>query len=143
MSNQPTHKYDDIIDLPCPTSARHPRMALYDRAAQFSPFAALTGHEAAMQETARLTDAPPELNEDTLADLDSKLRLLQHLMQNAGQASAAVTYFQPDEHKEGGCYLHHSGSLKKIDEYRRLLIFTDDTTIRINSITEIHIGQQE
>ncbi|MBQ2888449.1 MAG: hypothetical protein IJE29_05975 [Firmicutes bacterium] len=143
MSDQPTHKYDDIINLPCPTSARHPRMALYDRAAQFSPFAALTGHEAAMQETARLTAAPPELNEDTLADLDSKLQLLQHLLQSAGQTDTAITYFQPDEHKEGGCYLHHSGRIKKIDQYRRLLIFADGAAIKINSITEIHIGQQE
>ena len=143
MSNQPTHKYDDIIDLPCHTSARHPRMSLSDRAAQFSPFAALTGHEDAMQETARQTDAPPDLNEDALADLDSKLRRLQHLLQNSGQPNATVTYFQPDANKEGGCYLRYHGSVKKIDQFHRLLIFADNTAIKINSITEIHIDGQK
>ena len=91
--------YDDIIDLPHPTSARHPRMPMRDRAAQFSPFAALTGHGAAIAETARLTDQKIELAEDEKAVLDQKLRLL---LETGGEGT--FTWFLPDAKKEGGSY---------------------------------------
>ena len=72
MDNQETHRYDDIINLPHPTSKTHPRMPLYNRATQFSPFAALTGHDAAIAETARRTDEKHQLSEDTIAELNEK-----------------------------------------------------------------------
>ena len=89
--------YDDIINLPHPTSVRYPRMAMIDRAAQFSPFAALTGHGAAIQETARLTEQKVELTEDKKTILDEKLRLLAD---NGGEA--VFTYFVPDEKRAAG-----------------------------------------
>ena len=76
MDNQETHRYDDIINLPHPTSKTHPRMPLYNRATQFSPFAALTGHDAAIAETARRTDEKHQLSEDTIAELNEKLNLI-------------------------------------------------------------------
>ena len=95
-----TNKYDDMIDLPHPTSNKHPRMSIQDRAAIFSPFAALSGHGAAIAETARLTDQRMELDEDTKAELDQRQAvLLEHIGE---QPEITVTWFQPDERKEGG-----------------------------------------
>jgi len=129
------HAYDDIINLPHPTSAKHPRMSLYDRAAQFSPFAALTGHDDAIEETARFTDERKELSEDTIARLNEKLSLI---MENGGTEQAVtITYFVPDESKSGGAYVSHSGIVKKIDEYERTVIMTDKTVIPIKQICEI------
>ena len=92
--------YDDIINLPHPTSTKHPRMPMSDRAAIFSPFAALTGHAAAIQETARLTDQRMELDEDTRAELDRRQAVL--LKYIAEQPEVTVIWFQPDERKDGG-----------------------------------------
>ena len=90
--------YDDIIDLPHPTSAKHPRMSISDRAAIFSPFAALTGHAAAIQETARLTDRRIELDEDTRTELDRRQAiLLEHIGE---QPEVTITWFCPDEKKD-------------------------------------------
>ena len=125
--------YDDIIDLPHPTSARHPRMSMTDRAAQFSPFAALTGHGAAIQETARLTDRKIELTEDEKAVLDEKLCLLL----DAG-GEAVFTYFLPDEKKKnGGAYVTAAGSIKKLDLLERRVILTDGAIIPVEDILEI------
>ena len=94
--------YDDIINLPHPTSQRHPRMPIHDRAAIFSPFAALSGHGAAIAETARLTEQRIELDEDTRAELDRKQAvLLEHMDE---QPEITITWFQPDERKDGGAY---------------------------------------
>lgn len=129
------HIYDDIINLPHPTSTKHPRMSLYDRAAQFSPFAALTGHDAAIEETARLTDEKVELSEDTIARLNEKLSLI---MENvSAEQMLMITYFVPDERKSGGAYVSHSGIVKKIDEYERTVIMMDKTVIPIKQICEI------
>lgn len=129
------HAYDDIINLPHPTSAKHPRMSLYDRAAQFSPFAALTGHDAAIEETARLTDEKVELSEDMIARLNEKLSLI---MKNTGaEQMVTITYFVPDKRKSGGAYVSHSGIVKKIDEYERTVIMMDKTIIPIKQICEI------
>ena len=95
-------KYDDIIELPHPTSQNHPRMSLYDRAAQFSPFAALTGHHAAIAETGRLTDRRIELDESEIARVDAELQHLQELL--PGRPTVSITYFAPDERKNGGSY---------------------------------------
>lgn len=130
-----TGPYDDIIGLPHPTSTKHPRMPLSDRAAQFSPFAALSGHGAAIAETARLTDRRIELDEDAKADLDRKQRLLLALM--AEQPAITVTWFQPDEKKEGGRYITTTGNLKRIEETRRVLTMADRTAIPLDAIVGI------
>ena len=102
-----THRYDDIIDLPHPTSKKHPRMPVRDRAAIFSPFAALAGHGAAIAETARLTQRRIELDEDGKALLDERQRILEEAA--ASHPEVTVTYFQPDAKKEGGRYVTVTG----------------------------------
>jgi len=124
--------YDDIIDLPHPTSARHPRMSMAERAAQFSPFQALVGYGAAIQETARLTDQRVELTEEEQVLLDEKLRLLS----DTGE-TATFTYFLPDEKKCGGAYVTAMGSIKKIDPLEGRVLLTDGTAIPIGDILEI------
>lgn len=127
--------YDDIINLPNPTSKKHPRMSLYDRAAQFSPFAALTGHDAAIRETARLTDEKVELDEDTLNRLNEQLNIIRnHIGTNE---SVSITYFFPDDRKSGGAYVTHSGTVKKIDEYERVIVMSDKTRIPIEQIKKL------
>ena len=110
-------KYDDMIHLPHHTSSRHPRMSMADRAAQFSPFAALTGHGAAISETARLTDRQIELSEDAKALLDQKQSLLTERL--AEHPEVAVTWFRADSQKEGGRYEVAQGRLRQIDTYAR------------------------
>ena len=130
-----TGPYDDILDLPHPTSAKHPRMPLSDRAAQFSPFAALSGHGAAIAETARLTDRRIALDEDAKAELDRKQKLLLVLI--AEQPEITVTWFQPDELKDGGSYLTATGRLKKLDAIQRLLVLTDGTEIPLDDVASL------
>ena len=128
-------KYDDIINLPHPTSSGHPRMPLEDRAAQFAPFAALTGHEAAIKETARLTDEKENLSDEVIAILNDKLNIIA---ENLGtDHTVDITYFVPDEKKTGGAYVAYSGIVKKIDLYEHILIMTDKTVIPIGQISEI------
>lgn len=127
--------YDDIIQLPHPTSDRHPRMSLSDRAAQFSPFAALSGHSAALAETARLTDRQIELSDDDRAVLDQKQRiLLEHIKE---LPEVTVTWFQPDEKKDGGQYLTATERLKKFDEVERVLILESGFQIPISNVIEL------
>lgn len=134
VENDP-HRYDDIINLPHPTSNRHPRMPLYDRAAQFSPFAALTGHDAAIKETARLTDEKLELDEDVKARLNEKLQIIK---ENIGtDVTVFITYFVPDEKKSGGTYASCTGSVKRMDAYEHRIIMNDNTVIPIEQIYEV------
>lgn len=133
MDNKDTHRYDDIINLQHHQSATRPHMSNYDRAAQFSPFAALTGHDEAIKETARLTDRKVELDEYTKEDLNSKLQIIGD---NPG-TEVTITYFQPDEKKSGGAYLTITGCVKRIDEYEQTVVFTDKTAISIDQISEI------
>ena len=132
------HKYDDIINLPHHVSIRHPQMSLSDRAAQFSPFAALTGHGAAIKETGRLTDEWVELNEDRKNLLDEKLQMIRESLVSAKgrQSSSEImfTYFQPDEKKSGGAYLSIQGKVRKIDEYNQRVILEDGTALTIEYI---------
>ena len=135
MSYQDEHQYDDIINLPHPTSSGHPRMPLEDRAAQFAPFAALTGHEAAIKETARLTDEKENLSDEVIAVLNDKLNIIA---ENLGtDQTVDITYFVPDEKKTGGAYVTYSGIVIKIDLYEHILIMTDKTVIPIGQISEI------
>ena len=130
-----SRSYDDIINLPHPTSPKHPRMPISDRAAIFSPFAALTGHAAAIQETARLTDQRMELDEDTRAELDRKQKILiDHI---AGQPEVTITWFCPDEKKSGGAYVVSMGRLKKVDDVAGTLKLVDETTIPLNEIVDL------
>ena len=126
--------YDDMIDLPHPSSKKHPRMSIRDRAAIFSPFAALSGHGAAIVETARLTDRRMELDEDTKEELDQKQAVLMEHIEE--QPEVTVTWFQPDERKEGGAYLTVTGRLKKLDKIRRVLVLTDGTKILLANVVE-------
>ena len=132
MNFDDTNPYADIIDLPHHVSQKHPRMPMEKRAAQFSPFAAVSGHDEAINETARLTDERLELSEDEIAVLEEKLRLLQEHIKE--QPEITVTYFQPDEKKSGGAYVTVTGSAKRIDEVGRVLIFRNGTTIPIKHI---------
>lgn len=127
--------YDDIIHLSHPTSKNRPRMSIHDRAAQFSPFAALSGHAAAIAETARLTDRKLELDEDTKAELDRRQAiLLEHISE---RPEITVTWFRPDERKEGGAYITTTGRLKKLDEAERILILADDTRIPLEAVVSL------
>ncbi len=128
-------KYDDIINLPHPTSQKRPRMSVQDRAAQFSPFAALTGYDAAIRETARLTEERIELNEYEQAVLDQRIILLQEHLKDLPEVT--ITYFQPDERKEGGKYRSLTGAVKKIDPYERQLVLADKSKIPIESILNL------
>ena len=128
-------KYDDIIFLPHPTSRKHPRMSAMDRAAQFSPFAALTGYEEAIEETGRLTEQPVELWEDARIELD---RRQQFLLENAAQnPEVNVRYFTPDSRKEGGAYVSAQGFLKTVDPIKQLLQLQDGTQIPLSAIIEL------
>lgn len=127
--------YDDIIDLPHHVSATRPPMPLANRAAQFSPFAALSGYEAAIEETARLTDERIELAESRVAVLDMKLRVLAEM--SSVHPEVAVTFFQPDEKKEGGMYVTSVGAVKKIDNYESAVVLMNDDRIAIADILEI------
>lgn len=135
MTNANNHQYDDIIDLPHHVSVTRPRMSMIDRAAQFSPFAALTGYDAAIKETGRLTNERIELTEDSRAVLDRKQQLL--LDNLADHPEASVTYFVPDERKSGGAYVTVTGIVKKVDDYQRLLILTDGTKIPLDEILDM------
>ena len=132
MTNQ---QYNDIIDLPHHISTTRPRMSMLDRAAQFSPFAALTGYDAAIKETGRLTGQRIELTEECRAVLDRKQQvLLENLTEHP---EVSVTYFVPDERKSGGTYVTVAGRVKKVDEYQRLLLLTDGTRIPLTEVLEL------
>ena len=128
-------KYNDILHLPHPTSAKHPRMPISDRAAIFSPFAALTGHGNAIRETARLTDQRIELDEDTRAELDLKQQILADKIDERPEVS--VVWFRPDEKKDGGKYVTTTGQLKKVDDIERTLRVADGTTIPLDDVLEL------
>ena len=132
-----TGKYEDIINLPHHISKKHPQMTMESRAAQFAPFAALVGYEDAVEETARLTTKRIELNEEEKNILDMKLQMLKEQMHVQIYPEISVMYFVPDLKKEGGKYIKISGTIKKIDEYKQLLILDDKTQIPISEIISI------
>ena len=129
-------EYDDIIDLPRPKS-KHEPMPMSDRAAQFSPFAALTGYGDAIDETARLTDARIELSEEERAELDYKQQYLATL----DAPAVTVTYFVPDERKSGGAYVTHTGVLKRVDEVERMVVFKDGLRVPLDEVMDIKCEQ--
>lgn len=126
--------YDDIIHLPHHVSERHPQMSMYNRAAQFAPFAALTGHNAAITEAARLTEAEQELSESDAEVLNRKLAYLQSLDE---KPTISVTYFVPDDKKEGGSYHTATGIVKSVEPDKGILQFEDGTGIPVIRIKDI------
>ena len=133
-------KYDDIIDLPHPTSQNHPRMSLHDRAAQFSPFAALTGYDDVIVETGRLTDRQTVLAEGAEAELDEKLRQLEARLPD--RPTVIITYFQPDYRKAGGSYQEAVGAVKKIDQCHRVILMTDGREIPMDLLYDISLPEE-
>ena len=127
--------YDDIIRLPHRVSLRHSAMPRANRAAQFAPFAALSGYDGAVQETARLTQPQAEEDEENLALLNEKLHALLEVI--GDQPEMSITCFVPDEKKAGGSYQRISGRVRRLDEVNRQLILTDRTVIPMDSIYEI------
>ena len=130
-----TETYDDIIHLPHHVSKRHPQMSLYNRAAQFAPFAALTGYEEAIIETARLTAPKVDMMEDNQQLLDRKLALLSHSL--IEQPTVSITYFQPDKKKTGGQYLTVTGVIKCIRDSERIIRMADGKRVSIDTIINI------
>ncbi len=128
------NNYDDIINLPHHTSETRPKMSMHDRAAQFSPFAALTGHDAALEETARLTDTRIELDECEKEILNEKLMMISD-----GTQVVTVTWFKPDERKFGGAYVDVTDTVKKIDIYSREIIMSNGERIPVDEIYDIKI----
>ncbi len=126
--------YKNIIDHPHYQSKTRPHMSMTARAAQFSPFAALTGYDESVAETGRLTDEKIVLDDDAIAAIDLKLREIQ-----PGQSFVTVTYFVPDVLKEGGAYTITSGEIKKVDTLENKLVMKDGTLIPIDDIFDIEI----
>lgn len=135
MSIIETHKYDDIINMPHHVSHSRPRMSNAERAAQFSPFAALTGYDAAVKETERLTDQKLELTEDEKSALNEKLQIIAENIDS--EPTVTVTYFEPDKRKAGGKYLTKIGKVKEIDSYTKSVVFSDENSISIDVIKNI------
>ena len=128
-------KYDDIIHLSRPVSDRHARMTDYDRAAQFSPFAALTGYDDVITEAGRLTEMCSQLDESTKLVLNEQLQQL--LEQQHRQPQVTVLWFRPDERKDGGAYLSVTGNVKKVDVCGRFLLLTDGNAIPFDGLRQI------
>lgn len=129
------HKYDDIINMPHHVSKKHPQMSLYARSAQFAPFAALTGYEEAVKETARETENELDIDDELKAILDDKLQLI--IEQKDNKPEVSITYFVKDKKKQGGAYITKTGIVKKIDSYNQILSLADNTEIPIKDIIDI------
>lgn len=127
--------YDNMLHLPRHVSTGHPQMSIANRAAQFTPFGALTGYDAAIKETARLTDTRIELAESAIDKLDLKLSLLSARVED--HPEVIVTYYQPDAKKEGGAYMTVTGEIKKIDDYERQIVLRSGPRIPIEDLLDV------
>ena len=132
-----TNDYDDIINQPHYEPKHHPRMSMWNRAAQFAPFAALTGYDTAIQESNRVTEDWINLEESGNEELNRKMELI--LSKLSEQPHVTIEYFVPDEHKEGGSYQSYTGNIKRIDEYEKCIAFTDGKEIPLEAIRYIKI----
>ena len=133
--NRIQNLYQEIIDLPHHVSKTHPQMPMSDRAAQFSPFAALTGYNSAIRETGRLTEERIELDEDALMALNMRYQLLIDSLKECPEVR--ITYFKPDERKSGGAYLTITGVVKKVDDYERLITMRDGLVLPMDDVLTI------
>ena len=129
------NRYDEIMELPHHVSKTRPQMPMSDRAAQFAPFAALTGYDSAIKETGRLTDERIELDEEALAALDRKYQLLMDTLDDAPEVT--IIYFQPDARKAGGQYVSATGTVKKVDTFGRQILLQDGTRIPLDSVYDL------
>ena len=129
--------YDDIINLPHHVSETHPQMPMRDRAAQFSPFAALTGYGAVIHETGRMTEPGIELGDDEVEEIDRKLNILSERI--CEHPKVTITYFKADDRKDGGAYLTAFGAIKKIDEYSHCVFFENGLKVPIGDLIEIEL----
>ena len=127
-------RYDDIINLPHFVSSKRIPMPMANRAAQFAPFAALTGHSDAIEETARITQTQTDLSAEALSVLSTKLA---YAMSFPERPMLSITYFQPDYHKSGGTYISIQGAVKKVEKCYNLLTLTDNTEIPLDAILDI------
>ena len=130
-----TDNYDDIINLPHHVSTRHPQMSMMNRAAQFAPFAALTGHSAAIEETARLTELQQELADEDNEILNQKMTYLREAINE--HPTISITYFESDKRKSGGRYMSIEGQLQNIDDYNQTIVLKNGETIPLKSILDI------
>lgn len=128
-------KYDEIMSLPHHVSKTRPQMPMSDRAAQFSPFAALTGYDAAVKETGRLTDEKIELGEESLTALNARYQMLMDVL--AEGPEVRITYFKPDERKAGGAYVTITGAIRKIDDFEQIIIMQDGTRIPMGDVLSL------
>ena len=128
-------KYAAIAGVPHHVSRVHPQMSMEDRAAQFSPFAALTGYGDVILETQRLTDEKVELDEEALALLNEKYQMLMRRMDE--QPVVQITYFQPDERKEGGAYVTVTGVVRRVDDVMRKITMQDGNEIEMGEILNV------
>ena len=126
------HNYDDIINMPRHISSKHPQMKIIDRAAQFAPFAALTGHKESINEASRITDSKKELDENQKEILNNKLNYI--LLNLDKLLEIKITYFQADLKKSGGKYVTVLASIKKIDEYNKVLVLNNGKKIKIDDL---------
>ena len=132
------NRYDEIINLPHHVSKTRPQMPMSDRAAQFAPFAALTGYDAAIKETGRLTNERIELDEDALTALNVKYQFLMDALDE--EPEIKITYFKPDERKAGGEYVSAIGAVKKVDDFERLITIQDGTRIPMDDVYDMSIS---
>lgn len=131
------NSYDDIIDLPHHVSAKHPHMPIEKRAAQFLPFAAVVGYDDSVEEAGRFTDSFIPLSDDEASELDRKISYLTGHISDC--PSVRITYFVPDERKDGGRYVTRKGTLRRIDEAAGMLEFSDRTAVEILLVRGIEI----
>jgi len=128
-------KYDDIINMPHHISKKHPRMSLENRSAQFAPFAALTGYEDEVEETARITDKKIEITDEIKSTINMRLQIIQEKINT--KPKVTIKYFIPDNKKEGGSYKTVTSNVLKIDQYKKLVVLKDNTKIFISDIINI------
>ena len=128
-------EYREIIDLPHHVSPTRPQMPMSDRAAQFAPFAALTGYDSAIKETGRLTDEKIDLDEEALTDLNMRYQLLVDALDE--EPEVEITYFKPDERKSGGEYVTVTGTVKKVDDFERLITMQNGTKIPMDDVLAV------
>ena len=134
-------KYSKLQNITRPQYPDLPPMSIEDRAAQFSPFAAVVGYDDAVEETARYTDSMIELSEDEVVLLNGALARLREFIDEKPQIR--VTYFVPDAKKDGGEYVSKTGIVKRIDEYENVLIFSDGDKVAVSSIIKVEFVDTE
>lgn len=128
--------YDDIINLPRHISDKHPHMSIHDRAAQFAPFAALTGHSEAVSETARYVDEKIDLGEDAIKEIQDALNYIQEHISESPQVT--ITYFVADGRKQGGVYVTETARVKRIDDLKKIIYLENGIVIKFEGIFEVH-----